>query len=146
MTTGADSREAEETEETAESGRQAIRRFLIGLHPKVTIEGRRGTALFVPEPEHRGAPGWVHGGFLATILDHAGARIANAVLDSSVATGTLDLRYRQPVLLAGGPYPIAGEAITVGSRTARIEVAILSPEGRPLTEGTGLFVAHPIPS
>jgi acyl-coenzyme A thioesterase PaaI-like protein len=119
----------------------ALRRVFMGLHPEVTMDGLHGSAVFQPEREHRGAPGWVHGGLAATVLDHFCARIASAALDSKVATGTLDLRYRQPVLLDGGPYRVEGSAEPPGSRSVRVKAAILSPEGRPLTEASGLFVA-----
>ena len=97
--------------------------------------------VYVPDPEHRGAVGWVHGGFAATVLDHFCARIASAALGARVATGTLDLRYRQPLPLDGGPFPIVGSAGTPGARTVRVEASIRSPEGRPLTEARALFVA-----
>jgi acyl-coenzyme A thioesterase PaaI-like protein len=124
-----------------EDAATALRRVFQALHPDVTTDGVTGSAVYDPQKEHRGAPGWVHGGLAATVLDVFCARIASAALDSKVATGTLDLRYRQPVLLDGGPYRIEGTAETPGSRSVRVKAAILSPEGRPLTEATGLFVA-----
>lgn len=128
------------------SGDDALRRVLRPLYPKVTIssdadEAIHGQALFVPEPEHVGAPGWVQGGLSATVLDYVSARIANAALSSRVATGTLDLRYRQPVLLDGGPYRVEGSAPVPSGRTVRVTSAILDIDGRPLVEATGLFVA-----
>ncbi|MGI9606885.1 MAG: PaaI family thioesterase [Acidimicrobiales bacterium] len=120
---------------------QALSRVLLGLHPRVQTDGVTATATFTPEAEHRGAPGWVHGGLLATLLDHVGARLASAALDARVATGTLELRYRQPVLIDGGPYHVDARAESPGSRTVRIHARILGPDDRPLTEANGLFVA-----
>lgn len=119
---------------------QALERVILGLHPAVTIAGKTGVATFDPQPEHRGAPGWLHGGFAATLLDHFCARIASHVLDARVATGTLDLRYRQPVLLDGGPFSLTGEAADPGSRTVRISGRISDSEGRTLVEANALFV------
>ena len=117
------------------------------LYPPVTItDGTQGTAVtgfadFSPLPPHQGAPGWVQGGLSATVLDYVSARIAKAALGSPVATGTLDLRYRQPVLLDGGPYRVEGESDRPRSRTVRVRAAILASDGRPLVEANGFFVA-----
>lgn len=117
------------------------------LYPEPVIDsGGPGTvvvghATFSPRPGHQGAPGWVQGGLSATVLDFVCARLAKAALDSSIATATLDLRYRQPVLLDGGPYRVEGRTAEPKTRTVRVDAAILSPEGRPLVEASGLFVA-----
>ena len=119
---------------------QALGRVLLGLHPRVETDGVTGSATYRPQPEHRGAPGWVHGGFTATVLDHFCARIARAALGMRVATGTLDLRYRQPITLDGGPYEVLGAADPPGSRTVRVRASINRADGRPLAEARGLFV------
>ncbi len=116
------------------------------LYPDVAIErqpsgGVTGRAVYSPENEHTGAPGWVQGGLSATVLDYVSARIAKAALDSSIATGTLELRYRPPVLIDGGPYEVVGSCEPPHSRTVRVSAAIMSHEGRPLVEASGLFVA-----
>lgn len=120
-------------------------RIMRALYPPVsTVEHGNGVvtgeALFDPQPEHVGAPGWVQGGLSATVLDFVCARLASTSLSMKVATGTLDLRYRQPVLLRGGPYRVSGETETPRSRSVRVRAAIESPEGRPLIEANGLFV------
>lgn len=123
----------------------AAKRIMSALYPDVDIsidaDGRvTGRALFAPEREHTGAPGWVQGGLSATVLDFVAARTAKATLDSSVATGTLDIRYRQPVLIEGGPYDVVSSCDSARSRTVRVQAAILSTDGRPLVEANGLFV------
>jgi len=120
-------------------------RIMRALYPTVTTSGGGGSpvsgeALFDPQAEHVGAPGWVHGGLSATVLDYFCARLASAALSMLVATGTLDLRYRQPVLLDGGPYRVAGETDKPRSKSVRVRSTILSAQGRPLIEATGLFV------
>ena len=124
----------------------AAKRIISALYPDVTISidssGEvTGVASFAPEKEHTGAPGWVQGGLSATVLDFVSARIAGAALDSRIATGTLDLRYRQPVLIAGGPYEVRGSCLPTSSMTVRVRAAIMSAEGRPLVEANGLFIA-----
>ena len=128
---------------------QVLRRVLWPLYPPVDIVVGQddhhtmitGHATFHPQPEHVGAPGWVQGGLSATVLDFVAARIAKAALESRVATGTLDLRYRQPVLLDGGPYRVEGTAPVPRGRTVRVDAAILDAADRPLVEASGLFVA-----
>lgn len=120
-------------------------RIMRALYPEVETVGLvgeivSGSASFLPQPEHVGAPGWVQGGLSATVLDYLCARMASAALGMKVATGTLDLRYRQPVLLDGGPYRVEGTTEQPRSKTVRVSGAILSSEGRPLIEATGLFV------
>lgn len=123
----------------------AARRIMRALYPAVATSGSVGSAVsghadFHPQPEHVGAPGWVQGGLSSTVLDYVCARLASAALGMKVATGTLDLRYRQPVLLEGGPYRVEGSTEVPRSRTVRVSAAIHSPDGRPLVEAKGLFV------
>jgi acyl-coenzyme A thioesterase PaaI-like protein len=120
-------------------------RVMRALYPDVSTVvsddgSASGAALFTPLPEHVGAPGWVQGGLSATVLDFVCARLASAAIEMKVATGTLDLRYRQPVLLDGGPYKVEGSTDRPRSRTVRVRSAILSAEGRPLIEANGLFI------
>jgi len=120
-------------------------RIMRALYPEVTTTGEigsivSGVAEFCPELEHVGAPGWVQGGLSATVLDYFCARLASAGLGMKVATGTLDMRYRQPVLLLGGPYRVEGSTESPRSKTVRVQGAIMGADGRPLVEASGLFV------
>jgi len=110
------------------------------------VEGSDGTwlaeGLFHPLPEHRGKRGWLHGGLAATVLDHVCARAASAALGQPVVTGRLDTRYREPVLLAAGPYRVVAEAERPRSKTVRVTGAIeRRVDGRVLVETRSLFVA-----
>ncbi len=96
--------------------------------------------MFEPLVEHRGNEGWLHGGLAATVLDHVCARTAAAALGQRVVTGRLDLRYRKPVLLAGGPYVVRAQADRARSRTVRVSGAILDGDEHPLIEAASLFV------
>lgn len=120
-----------------------LSRVLLALHPDVEHDGERVTAWFEPQPEHRGNPGWLHGGMAATVLDHVCARAGAAALGHKVVTGTLDLRYPQPVALDGGPYRVVAEASQPRGRTVRVTGAILDGDGRPMVEARAMFVARP---
>lgn len=120
---------------------RALDRVIGGLHPPFEIEGLTARALYRPEPEHRGNPGWLHGGNAATLLDHICARAAANALGTRVVTGTLDLRYRRPVPLDGGPYRLEATAEEPRRRrTVRVSGAIRTAEGAPLVEAKALFV------
>lgn len=131
-----------------DESKTAVRRVMSALYPELevtTVSEEDGTvtgvAHYTPEREHTGAPGWVQGGLSATVIDFVSARVAKAALNSSVATGTLDIRYRQPVLIDGGPYRVEGVTEKRYSRTVRVNTKILDAEGQPLVEASGLFVA-----
>ena len=114
------------------------------LHPTITVTDGVGTGVFEPQPEHRGNPGWLHGGMAATVLDHLCARTASAALGGvRVVTGTLDLRYPSPVPLAAGPYELRAEHDPARGRMVRVRGAILGPDGRPMVEAKALFVEFP---
>lgn len=124
-----------------ETGDEALLRVFSALHPVVEIDGTQATALLVPQPEHRGNPGWLHGGMAATVLDHVLARCASAQLGTKVVTGRLDLRYRRPVPLSGGPYTVLARATVPRHRTVRVTGAIVDDDGKPLVEAGSLFIA-----
>ncbi|MDH3680752.1 MAG: PaaI family thioesterase [Acidimicrobiia bacterium] len=120
-----------------------VGRVLVALHPDVEHDGNRVMAWFEPQPEHRGNPGWLHGGMAATVLDHVCARAGAAAIGSRVVTGTLDLRYPQAVALDGGPYRVVAEAAEPRGRTVRVTGAIVDGDGRPMVEAKAMFVARP---
>lgn len=122
-----------------------VERVMGALYPTVTIDRNKdgavvGSALFHPQPEHQGAPGWMQGGLSATVLDSFLARLASAALEMKVVTGTLDLRYPFPVPLSGGPYRVVGSSEQPRTRTVRVSAAIVEGADKPLVEATGLFV------
>ncbi|GAA3810672.1 PaaI family thioesterase [Sphaerisporangium flaviroseum] len=89
-------------------------------------------------PAHEGPPGSVHGGVSAMILDHL---LGDAVATSGrpSVTGTLSIRYRQPVPY-GEPL-VASAAVSRGEgRKTWADGAIVSSEGKTLVEATALFI------
>jgi len=118
-------------------------RVLRALRPTVEIVDGVAVASFQPQPEHRGNPGWLHGGLAAAVLDHVCARAAATAIGAKVVTGTLDLRYPQPVMLAGGPYRVEATAERARGRMVRVSGAILDHGSRPMVEARCLFVTLP---
>jgi acyl-coenzyme A thioesterase PaaI-like protein len=122
-----------------------LERVMKALRPKVEVDGLTVVGRFEPQPEHRGNPGWLHGGLAATVLDHVCARAASAALGKRVVTGRLDLRYPQPVLLADGPYRVEATAqeprgAAGEKRMVKVDGAILDHDGRAMVEARSLFV------
>jgi uncharacterized protein (TIGR00369 family) len=111
--------------------------------PLVMTDAADGTATgraTVGKP-HEGPPGLVHGGVVATLLDHVLARAIRAAGRGGL-TAALTVTYRRPVHLGVPLLVTAGMGETVGRRTtahARL-VAEDSPEVV-LAEAEGLFVA-----
>lgn len=118
-----------------------LERVLGALRPHIEIVHGVAVARFDPEPEHRGRPGWLHGGLAATVLDHVCAGAAAATLERRVVTGTFDLRYPRPVPLGGGPYRVEARAERPRGRMVRVSGAIHDGADRSLVEARGLFVA-----
>jgi acyl-coenzyme A thioesterase PaaI-like protein len=91
-------------------------------------------------PAYEGPPGCVHGGVSAMVLDHLMGETASAGHTRLTVTGTLTLRYVQPLPL--GPVRMAARITEEAGRkvvvTASIEVD--TPDASPAVEATGLFI------
>ena len=90
---------------------------------------------------YEGPPGLVHGGFTATLLDHALARAARTVGHGGL-TATLAVRYRRPVPL-GTPLVVRAELGTTEGRraTATATLAAAADPTTVLAEGEAVLVA-----
>jgi uncharacterized protein (TIGR00369 family) len=104
-------------------------------------EAGRCTGRVTVGKQHEGPPGLVHGGVVATLLDHALARSAR-VAGHGGLTATLTVTYRRPVPL-GVPLVVTGELVGVEGRraTARARVVAEDDPGTTLAEGEALLVA-----
>lgn len=89
-------------------------------------------------PLHEGPPASVHGGISAMILDHL---LGQAVASAGFAgmTGTLTVRYRQPVPY-GKPLLATAEHTRSEGRKTWADGRISLDDGTPLVEATGLFI------
>lgn len=119
----------------------AVERVLRALRPRIEIVDGVAVATFQPLAEHRGRPGWLHGGFAATVLDHVCAGAASFALGGPAVTGRLDLRYPNPVPLDGGPYRVEATPERARGRMVKVAGSILDRSGRRLVEARSLFVA-----
>ena len=117
----------------------------LGLGLRYSVEERDGTrvlvGLFSPAANHRGAPGFLHGGVAATALDETMAGVGYALDRVHTVTGTLNLRYRRPVPLDAVPLRVEAWRDRAGTRRAqRVRGRIVLPDGTVAVEATGIFV------
>lgn len=123
-------------------------RAWLGLAYEAPDGDGRLRARFVPDPaRHRGAPGFLHGGVAATVLDETMAAVGFVLDGVHTATATLELRYRRPV-------PLDGRAVTAEAwreapeapgrtRRRRVRGRLLLADGTVAVEARGIFVPAP---
>jgi uncharacterized protein (TIGR00369 family) len=91
--------------------------------------------------KHEGPPGLVHGGVVATLLDHVLARSAR-IAGHGGLTATLTVTYRRPVHL-GVPLRVTGALGSVDGRRATATARLVAEDDpdTTLAEGEALLVA-----
>jgi uncharacterized protein (TIGR00369 family) len=101
----------------------------------------RATGRVTLGKSHEGPPGLVHGGVVATLLDHVLARAVRAAGRGGL-TATLTVTYRRPVQL-GVPLLATAEVGTTDRRrtTATARLVAEDDPSTTLAEAEGLFVA-----
>ncbi|MGI8633170.1 MAG: PaaI family thioesterase [Solirubrobacterales bacterium] len=68
------------------------------LGPELAVEGERVPGSATLDRRHEGAPGFAHGGALATLLDDTLGSLL-LVVGRPAVTGKLEVRYRSPAFL-----------------------------------------------
>ncbi|MDQ3758071.1 MAG: PaaI family thioesterase [Actinomycetota bacterium] len=98
-------------------------------------------ARFDPRPDHRGPPGFLHGGIAATVLDETMASVSWALEGTPSVTARLELRYRKGVPLDGSPVRIEAWREKDGPRRVHKVVGrIVLADESVAVEAGGLFV------
>jgi acyl-coenzyme A thioesterase PaaI-like protein len=111
--------------------------------PPVTLEwqddGTVVAALTLGTP-YEGPPGSVHGGVSAMVLDHLMGETASARHTRVTVTGTLTLRYVQPLPL--GPVRMAAKVTDESGRKVTVTgwISADTDDATPSVEATGLFI------
>jgi acyl-coenzyme A thioesterase PaaI-like protein len=102
------------------------------------LEGGRVAAEITFEAVHSGAPGYAHGGAIATALDDVIGTLLLAVLEQAGVTARLEVDYRRPILI--------GETLRLEAWLDRVEgrkaypVSALLDGEEVAAEAHGLFV------
>jgi acyl-coenzyme A thioesterase PaaI-like protein len=110
------------------------------LEVQVSAEGVVRGRVTLGKP-YEGPPGLVHGGFVATLLDHALARAARSAGHGGL-TASLTVTYRRPVPL-GVPLLVEGRLESVEGRRATAGARLVAEDdaGTTLAEAEALLVA-----
>jgi uncharacterized protein (TIGR00369 family) len=88
--------------------------------------------------DFEGAPGCVHGGIIATMLDEAMSKSALA-RGLTAMTRQMEIEYLRPVP-SGEPLRLEGRLLRSEGRKHWTEARILAASGRVLAQGKGLFI------
>ncbi len=103
-----------------------------GLGFDWTLEGSQLTATHVFAERYQGAPGMVHGGLVAALLDEACGQVARTAVSPAV-TSRLEIRYLAPVPVEE-ELRVGAELIGAEGRTAVAEATV--------QDGSGMLLAH----
>jgi uncharacterized protein (TIGR00369 family) len=109
----------------------------IGLHLEFDFKDNLTRTEFVPQPDHQGYDGVVHGGILASVLDDA---MANCLWMRGITavTAKMSLRYREPVAV-GSRLWVYGRIVQERDKTATAEGWLTNAAGTTLVEASGTF-------
>lgn len=101
----------------------------------------RVTADVIFKPDTEGAPGYLHGGIAASLLDEAmgGAVWATGLQAMSV---NLTCDYRHPVMVSGTAQ-VVGWIERIEGRKAFTTGKLILPDGTTAVEATGIYVQVP---
>ena len=123
------------------------RSWVSGLGLQWSEEPPGLVSTFVPEADHRGPPGILHGGLAAAVLDETMAALSIVLDGTRSVTATLQLRYRHPVPLDGRPLRVeAWRDNERPRRLQRLHGRLLLADGTIAVEASGVFVTVPTPA
>lgn len=90
-------------------------------------------------PKYEGYPGVVHGGIVASMLDEAAGRAAMITDPNRFAfTGSLNLRYRQPVPIST-PLLVVGRIVKDRGRVIQAHSEVRLPDGTVAAEAEAML-------
>lgn len=101
--------------------------------------GIRGTVTY--DRGHEGAPGFVHGGAIATTFDDVLGSLP-AALGRAAVTGNLSVDFRSPALI-GRTFSLDARVVSIDGRKLRMRATMREGE-RLVAEATALFLEVPI--
>jgi acyl-coenzyme A thioesterase PaaI-like protein len=98
-------------------------------------------ARFMPQPEHEGFPGVLHGGIVFTLMDEAmgWATYARGIMAFSAK---IETRFRKTISI-DWPLQVVGELVKDRGRLLQMRAEIRSEEGELLADAEGVFVRVP---
>ena len=112
-----------------------------GLHLQYHLDDGRVVTTWVPESQHQGFPGFVHGGLLAAVLDDVMGR-CSTLHRRWVVTGRLETRFRRAAAV-GEPLRVEGWMTRMSRRVMLAESRLAGPDGEVVAEATGTYIPVP---
>lgn len=124
-----------------------------GLHVRSWWEGDETVSRVTPRPEHMAMPGFVYGGFIASVIDCHAMGTAAAASERAAGRGigeepsprfvtaSLHIDYLKPTPL-GPELEIRARAVAVGARKVKVQ-ATISVNGVVTARGEALAVRMP---
>jgi acyl-coenzyme A thioesterase PaaI-like protein len=110
----------------------------LGLSFTLDHDARRVRSDVVLDRRHEGAPGFAHGGAVATALDDTLGTLL-VVLEQPAVTAKLEVNYRRPAFL-GRPYAVEAWCERIERRKLHL-AAELRDEGEVVADAKALFLA-----
>jgi acyl-coenzyme A thioesterase PaaI-like protein len=112
-----------------------------GLKLEFRFEGNKAVADFLPQKQHQGYPGLMHGGVTSAALDEA-MGWAMYGLGVWAVTGKMEVKFRQPLALRQKA-TVSGEVMRNRGRWLEVRGEIRNEEGKLMAESYGLFMRLP---
>lgn len=109
-----------------------------GHHLRATRHGEGVQAWHTFDDRHVGAPGIVHGGAVATVIDDLYGFLLYLVGEPAV-TRQLTIDYLAPVLI-GTTYLLQADVTRREGRKLFVAATVTAPDGRPVAASTAVFV------
>ena len=110
-----------------------------GHHLRAARHGEGVQAWHTFDDRHVGAPGIVHGGVVATVIDDLYGFLLYLVGTPAV-TRQLTVDYRAPLLI-GTPYRMEAHVTSQEGRKLFVAATLADPEGTAVATSTAVFVA-----
>jgi acyl-coenzyme A thioesterase PaaI-like protein len=104
---------------------------------RLAIDGERVTGEVVLDDRHQGAPGFAHGGAVATALDDTLGTLL-VVLGQPGVTARLEVNYRRPAFL-GRRFQLEAEVERVEGRKIHM-TALMRDSGEVVADARALFI------
>lgn len=113
-----------------------------GLHIPYEKVGDAVEALFTLGPEYSGAPAYVHGGVVMTVIDEGMSWATIALRQRFAVTREFTSTFRRPVLI-GEPHTLRCEcsALAEDGRTLTVTATITRADGKACTTATASYWA-----
>jgi acyl-coenzyme A thioesterase PaaI-like protein len=109
-----------------------------GLHLDFKMEEGEVKAVFTPQQEHQGFPGYMHGGLVTTLMDEA-MGWCTVFQQIWAVTARMNVRFREPVPLFQ-PATVSARIDKDRRRWVTVKAEVRSQEGEILAEAEGIFM------